>query len=50
MFGEGMTGAIPGVAISVEPSGIPARWPDPELNGDVAPTPSDGCMFGETEA
>jgi hypothetical protein len=47
---EGMMGSIPGVAISVEPSGIPDGWPELDLVGDVALTPIDGCMFGETEA
>jgi hypothetical protein len=50
MVCEGMTGDIPGFAISVEPSGIPARWVRPELNGKVAPRPGGVCMFAEKDA
>ena len=37
-------GLMPGVAISVDPNGIPAGWTvelDPKLSGDVAPIPGD---------
>jgi hypothetical protein len=37
-------GLVPGVAISVDPNGIPAGWTvelDPKLSGDVAPIPGD---------
>jgi hypothetical protein len=44
-FREGSTGLMPGVAISVEPSGMPAGAPDPAGSGDVAPMPTAGGIF-----
>jgi len=44
-FCEGSTGLMPGVAISVEPSGMPDGGADPAESGDVAPMPAAGGMF-----
>jgi hypothetical protein len=35
---------MPGVAISVAPSGIPAGTIDPAVRGDVVEMLNDGCM------
>jgi len=43
---EGSTGLIPGVVISVEPSGIPVGRVDPVDSGDVAPMPIVGGWLG----
>jgi hypothetical protein len=43
---EGLTGDRPGVAISVEPKGMPSGRVDPEASGDVARMPTDGCIAG----
>ncbi|WP_245309274.1 hypothetical protein [Bradyrhizobium retamae] len=40
---EGLSGEMPGIAISVDPSGIPAGRLDRALNGDVAGMPFRGC-------
>jgi hypothetical protein len=40
---EGLTGLMPGVAISVASSGIPAGPADPMASGDVARMPGDCC-------
>jgi hypothetical protein len=43
---EGSTGLIPGVVISVEPSGMLVDGADPVVSGDVAPMPSVGDWLG----
>jgi hypothetical protein len=43
---EGLTGDRPGVAISVDPSGMPSGRVDREASGDVACMPADGCISG----
>ena len=43
---EGSTGLMPGVAISVEPSGMPVGRVDPVDSGDVAPMPVVGGWLG----
>jgi hypothetical protein len=43
---EGSTGLIPGVVISVEPSGVPAGRVDLVDSGDVAPMPIAGDWLG----
>jgi hypothetical protein len=48
-FREGSTGLMPGVAISVEPSGMPAGRADPAANGDVANMPTAGGMFEDMD-
>jgi hypothetical protein len=47
MVCEGSTGLMPGVAISVEPSGMPAGRVDPVESGDVAPMPLVGGWLGD---
>jgi hypothetical protein len=49
--GEAAAGLIPGEAISVDPSGMPAGGtvdPDTEPKGDVAPMPVDGGVSTDT--
>jgi hypothetical protein len=49
--GEATDGLMPGAAISVDPSGMPAGAtvdPDTELKGDVAPMPDDGRVSTDT--
>jgi hypothetical protein len=41
---EGTTGLLPGVAISVEPGGMPAGCADRAASGDVMRMPNCGCM------
>src|SRR5689334_10356145 len=40
---EGSMGDTPGVAISVEPSGMPSGRVEPRLSGDVAVMPTGAC-------
>ncbi|WP_157095281.1 hypothetical protein [Bradyrhizobium sp. AT1] len=42
----GLIGEMPGVAISVDPSGIPTGRVDCGLSGDVASMPAGGCSPG----
>jgi hypothetical protein len=42
----GLIGEMPGVAISVEPNGMPTGRVDCGLSGDVASMPVGGCMPG----
>lgn len=41
---EGTAGLMPGVAISVEPSRMPAGCADCVASGDVMPMPTGGCV------
>jgi len=41
--GEGLTGLMPGVAISVAPGGIPVGNVYPMASSDVVRIPNDGC-------
>jgi hypothetical protein len=43
---EGLIGEMPGVVISVEPSGMPTGCVDCGLSGDVASMPAGGCAPG----
>ena len=43
---DGLTGDTPGVAISVDPSGMPTGRVDPKGSGDVPRMPTDGCISG----
>jgi hypothetical protein len=42
----GLSGEMPGVAISVDPSGTPTGRVDCGLSGDVASMPVEGCIPG----
>ncbi|WP_354056901.1 hypothetical protein [Bradyrhizobium sp. RT6a] len=42
----GLIGEMPGVAISVDPSGMPTGRVDCGLSGDVASMPAGGCIPG----
>ncbi|MDQ8731697.1 hypothetical protein [Bradyrhizobium sp. LHD-71] len=42
----GLSGEVPGVAISVDPSGIPTGRVDCVLSGDVGSIPGEGCIPG----
>ena len=44
---EGEAGLMPGAAISVEPSGMPAGGLDRVASGDVMPMPDGGCTVDE---
>lgn len=43
---EGLNGEMPGAAISVDPSGMPAGRVDCGSSGDVASMPAGGCVPG----
>ncbi|WP_249142832.1 hypothetical protein [Bradyrhizobium liaoningense] len=42
----GLSGEMPGVAISVDPNGTPTGRVDCGLSGDVASMPVEGCIPG----
>ncbi|RXT35569.1 hypothetical protein B5V03_36810 [Bradyrhizobium betae] len=46
MLCAGVIGEIPGVAISVDPNGMPTGRVDCGLSGDVASMPAGGCIPG----
>ncbi|WP_228747885.1 hypothetical protein [Bradyrhizobium sp. BR 10289] len=45
-LGAGLIGEMPGVVISVDPSGMPTGRVDCGLSGDVASMPAGGCIPG----
>jgi hypothetical protein len=46
VFCAGLSGEMPGVAISVDPNGMPTGRVDCGLRGDVASMPAGGCVPG----
>jgi hypothetical protein len=46
VFGAGLIGEMPGVAISVDPKGMPTGRVDCGLSGEVASMPAGGCVPG----